>query len=760
MRKCLGFLLASLLFIPAFGQLVVSGTIYDQNEHPISNVKIDELGTANTAYSDADGSFTLSFLSSENVVQFTHTEFNTLNLSLTEQSNQNIFLQPITGGNSYNLAYPAGYLDLENKLPNKQLENMPYFLGEADVNRQLQMLPGVEHGTEGFSNLYIRGGDDDQNLMLYNGTPVYNFNHIFGLSSIFHHKSIDNSAVYRGIAPSKFGGRTSSVINLESHKDAEYSGASGEFEMTPLNMGFYFQQINKNKGYFTISARRSWIDLLLPAEVRENDLNPNFFDLQLNFGFKLKNEDKIDVSLMGTRDNYMLASILDDSSTTDPSLFRITRRWYNILGSVKYTKNFNKRLNASNSLHFSNYNSILRLSEEIFSNTTGANPYSEIEQKRGVYDIMANSDWNYHYNNSNNINFGLQAVSRLFLPSQESDLAINFPGTPDIDEVRGSIAYTPSFELSLYGDNRYKRDDNTEIIYGLRSTLYSYEGYFKPVIEPRIQFNKYLENRDVFKAGYSRHNQFLDQLNITGAGIADLVWVPATKNIAPQTSDIIEAGYEKRLGTEYSFISNAYFKRYTNLSTVSNVGDIDAGGDWESAVIKGTGSAYGLELLVQKNKGVFSGWLSYTIGRSTRNFPDLFEDDFLFTQDRTHMVKLYLGLTTLDDWNYGINYLIGSGSLSTLPIGKFYDLDGNLQLEYNSLNNYRSPLYQRVDISVTRVKDLGYVEQQWKFYLYNALGNRNPLNISADFEDASFTSLEVNRTYLAFVPGIAYLLKF
>lgn len=740
-------------------QLVVEGTVVNQKELPIYNVRIAEQSTKNFTVSEADGTFTLFILSPEHPLTFTHPDYDTLNLKIQPNKPTVVFLTPSINSNEYNLGYDVGYLDFNNKLPNKNLENMPYFGGEADINRVLQMLPGVEHGSEGFSNLYVRGGDVDQNLMLYNGTPVYNYNHLFGISSTFHHKSIDKTGFYRGINPSSLGGRLSSVISLESKKNSEYSGVHGEFEMTPLNAGIYFESIKKDKSYFTLSARRSWIDLMLPVEVRENSFNANFYDVQLNFGFTLENKDKIDVSFLNTRDNYMLAGLASD--TVNSSLLKISRRWYNILGSVKHTRTLNSRLTASNSLHMSHYHSLLGVSEQILANRVSLpDPYSEVNRTRGIYDIMLWSHWDFKMDNTNHLNFGLQAINRLFLPSRISDLARDFPGTPDYEEIRGTESYTPSFEINAYAENTKNISDKDQLIYGLRLTGYTYDGYFTGGIQPRIHYTKQLDNKDVFKVAYNRQNQFVDQLNITDVGIADLIWVPVTENTGPQNANIVEAGYERKLGNMYSFSANAFFKSFGNISQVSNTGDITDDGTWEAASVSGTGNAYGLELLFQKNEGDFTGWISYSVGRSTRNFPDLFAEDFLFTQDRTHMVKLYANLISLGDWNYGINYLIGSGSLYSLPIGKFRDISGNLQLEYNTLNNYRSPMYQRLDISVIRIKDLIGAEQQWKFYLYNALGNRNPLNINALFEDASFTELQINRNYIAFVPGIAYILRF
>ena len=745
--------------VTGYAQRVISGVVFDQNELPVSNVKVQERETDNIAYTSFDGTFTLNRFDSENVLIFTHSQFDTLRKVDSVSDNVKIFLTLKRRGNSYNLGGLTGYTDFENKVINKHLENMPYFLGEADVNRQLQMLPGIEHGREGFSNLYVRGGAVDQNLMLFNGTPIYNFNHLFGISSTFHQKSIKSTNVYKGIAPSKFGGRTSSVIDLQTAKNAEYSGFKGEFEMSPLNAGIYVESIKKDKSYFTVSARRSWLDLLLPTEFRRSELNFNFYDLQVNFGFKVKDKDRLDISFLSTRDLYFIAFL--DTVNSEEILLGYTQKWSNILGSVKYTQHINPLLTAEHSLHYSQYKSSEDLEEEVFVNTNDPNPYSRELLERGVKDVILRSNWKYNLNNSNTINFGLQSNARFFLTGKGTNFARDYPGIPDINQIVGALSYKPSFENSLYAENTYRNSDNFEMVYGIRATSYFYQSFSKIVAEPRLHASYFLENNDVIKFAYNRHNQFVSQLNLGESNNPGNLWVPATERTLPKIANIVEVGYERLIKQIYSLTASLYYKNFENLIQLDNFNDLyNAENDWENNVYQGSGVVYGGEMMFQKNEGDFTGWVSYAFGKSTRNFPELFAEDFLFTYDRTHMFKAYVNYETRGEWNFGVNYLIGSGSLFTIPIGKYYDTDGTLQLEYNTLNNYRSPFYQRVDLSVTRIKDLGEIEQLWKFYLYNAFGSRNPIYINADFEDSSFRQLSINRNYLAFVPGISYVLRF
>jgi hypothetical protein len=763
MRLICSILLVNCLIASAIAQRTTSGRVVDQKELPIPNVKIQESSSQNIAYTDDNGEFTLHYFAQESKITFSHTGYDTFRRTLPYNENTLVFLTAQIDNNPYHLGYSVGYLDFTNKNKNKNLQNMPYFLGESDINRQLQMLPGIEAGTEGYSNLYVRGGDVDQNLMLYNGSPIYNYNHIFGISSIFHNRSINNTKVHRGIAPAKYGGRSSSVISLESKKTGDYSGLNGEFEMTPLNAGLYLESIKKGKGYFTVAARRSWIDFLLPVESRQNNFNANIYDIQVNFGSVLKNKDKLDFSILNTRDLYFFAFQIEDSTTiADPVTYGFTQKWGNLVSSVKYTQHISSKTQAEHSIHYSGYRSTQALKQETFDLNTFTVPTVERTLTRGVRDIGLHSNWTHSLSNTHTINAGFQSQTRLILIGKDEYQSYDFAGQDDVNRITGNQKYDFTQEVTLYGEDKVRLNNDITLDLGLRSTYYTYQDFNKVVLEPRLHATVLLKNRDVFKAGYNRHNQFVNQLSVGATGGPGNLWVPATELVLPQKVNMLEAGYEKKLKTDYSVSINAYLKTMANLTQVIDLTDAsDADKDWQSAVTQGTGRSYGAEVLLQKSDGPFTGWISYAYSKSTRNFEDLSDEDFLFTYDRPHMLKLYVNYTRdRSDWNFGLNYVVGSGQLFTLPIGKYRDINGQLQLEYDELNNYRSPIYQRVDISIVKLKKYYGLGQEWRFYVYNALGGRNPLFVNADFTDNSYTQLQVNRNYLAFVPGIAYIVKF
>jgi len=766
MQKICLFILVVLISKISDAQRVIVGEVVDQEENSISNVRIQERGTGNITFSNAKGEYTLSFFDSETPIVFTHPGYDTLVLKVNPNQRTKVFLTPKANTNIYNLGFLAGFTDFTYKNTNKNLHNMPYFLGESDVNRQLQMLPGIEQGREGYSNLFVRGGEADQNLMLYNGTPIYNSNHIFGLSSTFHHRSIKNTSVYKGLAPAKYGGRASSYIDLESEKNAKYSGFSGEFEMTPLNAGLYLSNIEKDKKYFTIAARRSWIDLLVPAESRDNSLNANIYDLQVNLGRTLKNKDKLDFSFMTTRDLYFIGFSESDSFGNTTSIAGFRQKWSNILGSVKHTTQISPTLSLENLLFYSGYRTSTRLQQEsIVGREPGSTtlPTTTQEDISGLRDIGLQSNATYLYDNKHFLSFGIQSSTKLFQVGRREYTSVDYPNIEDVRLITGSEKYQATQEIAFYAEDKYRYSENAIFDLGFRQVLFFNDDKVRAGFEPRVHATFFRENSDVVKIGFNRHNQYVSQLNLGTIGNPANIWVPATQNIEPQVMDIIEGAYERKLGKEYAGSINGYFKRLQNLNLVNNLSDAsDPAVDWQSSVVQGTGRAFGVEVMLQRTTGKFNGWLSYAYSKSTRNFESLFAEDFNFTYDRPHMLKMHCNFTDeILDWNFGFNIIVGSGQLFTLPIGKFLDANDEIQLQYNTLNNYRSPSYTRLDLSLVRIKGNFGLDQEWRFYLYNALGSRNPLNIAADFEgNSSFNVLSVNRAYLAYVPGVAYIVKF
>ena len=432
------------------------------------------------------------------------------------------------------------------------------------------------------------------------------------------------------------------------------------------------------------------------------------------------------------------------------------------LGSVRYKHKFSKQFRSEHSLHISQFYSNNDQFEEILNATSGSIPTSSYIYKSGIREYIGRSHYQYHLDNKRAIDFGANVNVKTFRTGFVELSSSGYPNTPDRSEIIGIKKYDPSLEFSLYGDYKQWFSKQLYVIGGMRISMYLYDGFFRPFFQPRAHLSYLFEDgKTAFKAGYSRQNQFAKLLNIGGSGDPGNIWVPATEVARPGSSDIIEAGIERKLGEMYSVSFTGYYRMLNNIAAVENLGDaIDPDNDWQAFISQGSGRVYGAEVMFQKNRGDFTGWISYVFSRSTRLFEELSQDPFLFDFDRTHVAKIYFTYTIDDFWSFGVNYVVGSGQLFTIPIGKFLDSDGVLQLEYGDLNNYRSSPYNRLDISVIKSRNRGGLDQTWKFYVYNLTGTRNPLSITPIFENSSFSDISLERAYLKVVPGVSYVVKF
>lgn len=741
-----------------YGQInVVEGTILNQEGRTVSMVKIQEVGAKSYTYSDDHGHFVIQISSSQSKLQFVHSAYNQLVIPVQDTAEITVFLSLAYGGNGYDMGGKAGYSDFNTKNTNKQLQSMPYFLGEADVNRQIQMLPGVDHGNEGFSNLLVRGGNVDENLMLYNGTPIYNYNHIFGLSSVFHASSINDVRLHKGISSARYGGRLSSVIELETAKNAEFTGLSGDAEISMMTASINVRNIKADQ-FFTFSLRRSYIDQFFPTEFRQNDFNIYLYDVQMNYGKDLANGN-LEINFLNTKDHYFL------SNTFKPDSFQQLRYdlnfdWGNTIGAVKYKQFLSKRLKAEHSVHFSRFGTDVSQKISLFSLvSSGGVPTSTIFIARNIREYIGQSNWNYIRDNLTSVEFGTQLFCKTYRPSFATTSSKDFDDQPDEEAQYGKKRHSASIEWVTYGE-MVRFFDNMKVSAGLRNTLYYYDDFIGFFPEPRLHISIPTEKGSTVKFGYNRHFQFTRLVNSGGTEGISNFWVPATSSIQPQRSDIINAEFEHKLGEDYALSVGAYAKWLTNIYLPKDLDDVsEPGNDWQDYMMAGSGMSYGFEAMILKNTGLFTGWLSYAYTHSERYFEDLASEPFLFDFDRPHMFKLYGAYQFNDEWDLGVNFLYGNGKPFSLPQGKFVDIYGNIQLDYSSINNYRSQNYQRLDLSVSKSLRNSQFDNKLRLYLYNVLNTRNPLDLVPEFEQ-NLSTFNVRRVYVSVVPGISYSIKF
>jgi len=652
-------------------------------------------------------------------------------------------------------------------LPIKFARKIPYMLGETDLIKGLQTLPGVKFGNEGFSNLFVRGGGADQNLFLMDGIPMYYSNHLFGLVSVYNPEAINNVQLHKGGFASRYGGRLSSVVDISTNEGStEEVHGSGSLTPLALKVSLSGGFANKKTTY-AVSMRRSYFDLMIQPFLLSSgtEFGLHYSDLNVKLAHTFSENDKIYFTYYLGRDVFRQAfSELD--SAANKSAYTFKNAWNNQTSSLRWNHVFNKKLFSSTAVMFSRYIKVENVSEDL---STGgqAKGSTALEYLTGINDILVHSDFELNQHNDHFVRFGLQTSIRNFNTGYITESGLNFPNAPDYSNVYGSKSWSPTSEIALYAEDDYRLNINWKFNYGVRLVAYLYDGKLSYLPEPRMSV-RYLVNDNLsIKASYARMNQFMHLVTNAGASALNSFWAPATGNIKPQNSDQISGGFVQSFKSGHQLLVDAYWKRMNNLVVVSSSNKaFDVRNNWESAVDQGQGTTYGLEILLKKNYGKTTSWYGYTLSNSMRQFELLNGGEaFPFNYDRRHQFNALLQFWISDITSVSTNWVLGSGNPFTLPVGKYYDIDGREVLDYGKLNNFRAGRYARLDIGFNRNygKITDKVTQELNVSIYNFFFRKNPSTVYAIQEEDTSGNLiyrAYQDSYFVFLPGVHYILRF
>ena len=757
-------LLLSLVKINA--QSILSGLILAQDEKPLEGIQVKEMGRSNYTTTDYYGNFKLRITSTESTVIISHPEYDSLELTLNVAKFHKIFLTLRKNGNPYNLAGNVGSHDFRHKLPAFDWETMPYLFGEADVNRKLQLLPGIEQGMDGFSNLFVRGGSNDQNLYLYNGIPIYNYNQLFGLTSIFNRNGLENVEVDKGISSARFGGRLSSVIQLQPNRRQMFDGLTGSFDVSLLGIGIFLQNNVGKDGHFSLSARRSYLDFFLPTEMRENSLNAVFHDINLNYAQKVnKGRDLFEFSLINARTKMMIGfeipqdTVVNGFDTTfNTSIgLRLGIKTHTNAGIVKLTQKYNRKFQGVYSVYASHYS--LQEEFEIIRNPNAFRPVTTtLLSKNAILDVGINADYSFFQDNRSTWYFGIQNSIKSYNFGFLESSTTNNVSTRDNAITVGQKGLQPTNELALYAENRYRLTANAFLDWGGRMVVYNGLGGSYLRFEPRVNYINKIHDRTYLKMAFNTHHQFVHLLNNGNVGGMLNLWVPSTEFIQPSSSHIASIGMDHIFDKKTAIQITAYGKVMNNLVIASDIYEaLNPESDWQSSVTIGSGQAAGIEVMLMRNNDNVNSFVSYTFSHANRTFDELLANQFLFQEDRPHMLKFASSTEITEDFQFGAIFMFGSGRLFTIPNGRYLDMDGNYILETNTFNNYRSPNFSRLDINVSWHRMSGI----YRIGMYNVLASKNTASVSPEFNAIRFTNVKLYREYyFMFTPMISYSLKF
>lgn len=659
-------------------------------------------------------------------------------------------------------------------VPIELIKALPAFLGETDVLKVLQLLPGVQSGAEGSSGLYVRGGGPDQNLILLDGVPVYNASHLFGFISVFNADAINHVELIKGGFPARYGGRLSSVIDINM-KEGNSQTLKGEGSIGLVASKITIEgPIKKDRTSFILSARRTYIDILTRPLIKmatQGDETSGYFfyDLNAKVNHRINDKNRLYLSAYLGDDKaysrYKDFSVVNNQREDYKDEFGI--RWGNVTTALRWNKIFTNKLFSNFTATFSRYRfTVFTESERKTTSATGTSTnYFKNEYISGIRDYAAKWDLDYLPNPNHYIKFGIQAIEHLFTPG-----VFSYRDTEAKDTTFGARKIFAQ-EFYAYAEDDFLIMNNLKINAGLHASGFYVQDRFYHSLQPRIS-GRYLLTQDLsIKASYAAMTQYIHLLTNAGLGLPTDLWVPATSLIEPERSQVAATGFAYNLNKQYELSLEGYYKKMSGLIEYKDGASyVDLENDWQTKVESGSGESYGTELFFQKKTGKFSGWMGYTLSWTNRTFANLNNGkSFPFKYDRRHDTEIAFAYAWKENKAFSLTWVYGTGTAISLPRSSyeqsFSDRPGNNYNPYGTIeyyesrNNYRMRAYHRLDLSYTSTKKTKWGERSWNIGVYNVYSRRNPFFMELG-RDRNGNKKFIQYSLFPIIPSVAYRFKF
>ena len=668
------------------------------------------------------------------------------------------------------------------KLDIKTISKLPSFLGEVDVIKSIQTLPGVSTVGEGASGFNVRGGSVGQSLVLLDEAPVYNSSHLLGFFSVFNPDAVKDVKLIKGGIPSRYGGRIASILDIRmkegnSKKFATQGGVGTIFSRLAIE-----SPIVKDKASFILAGRRSYADVLAKpfTDVLDDGAALNFWDLTIKTNYNINDKNRLFLSGYLGRDVFKF----DAQQGFSWGNQTVTARWNHL---------FSDRLFANFTFFFSNYD---------YSISFGDDELDRFDWDSQIRNLAFKPELSYFINPANKLTFGGELLRHDFEPA-------NAIGVSNGEATNISTPEKQALEASVYIGNDQKIGSKIDLQYGIRFSNFrllgegnKYEfddtvpvGFRKPVntitafergetiqsysnIEPRISFKYQLNGASSIKASYNRMAQYIHLISNTTASNPLDIWTPSTNNILPELGDQVAVGYFRNFGQDNDIETSVevYYRKTQNQIDYIDGADILINEFLEGDLLPGDGRAYGLELFVKKNSGKLNGYISYTLARTELQVEGINNGEWYPTRyDQAHNFKISLFYEPSERWNFSANFSYLSGTPTTFPTSRFEVQDYVIPyIAGNGRNNVRIPDFHRLDVAATlygkKVKRNGKVrknEDYWVFSVYNLYNRRNPFSIyfaQANEIPADAIAIPTQATRVAIigsiVPAVSYNFKF
>jgi len=698
------------------------------------------------------------------------------------------------------------------KLDMEEIKKLPAFMGEVDVLKTIQLLPGVKSSGDGNTGFYVRGGGPDQNLILLDEAVVYNAAHLLGFFSVFNGDAVKSINLIKGGMPAQYGGRLASVldISMKEGNNQEYraDGGIGIISSRLTIQG----PIKKNVSSFIISGRRTYLAELAKFSIQQAKIhNPQadglrksglyFYDMNAKINYRISDKDRIFLS------GYFGRDVMNFGDPTAD--FKLGISWGNSTGVLRWNHLFSDKLFMNLSAIFSDYNFLFGVDQSGF----------ELKLFSGIRDWNAKADFGYFPTIRHEVKFGANYIFHTFTPTSASakqnetvfdlggikklyahDMAAYLSDDFDVtDKLKIHLGLRYSYFMQVGPFDRYVKDpfsgQNSDTIhYKKNQKVADYGG-----LEPRFNIRYSLNSKSSLKASYTYNLQYIHLASLSAVTLPIDTWVPSTDVVSPQKGSQYSLGYFRNFKeNNYETSVEVYYKDLKNQIEYrdGSIPGNSVNDNTDKDFVFGKGKAYGVEFFVKKRLGKFNGWVGYTLSYTKRTFPDLNRGkEFYAKYDRRHDASLVLSYDLSNKWTFAMVWVYGTGNAITIPTS-YYVIDGNITYDYSERNAYRMPPYHRMDLSATYTpnrskkilakkekltkkyeaegKDVSTIqvpkrwaknyESNWNFSIYNVYNRHNPYIIYFANEGSvtqGNLSIKAKQIYLfGFLPSVTWNFKF
>ncbi|MDR1763557.1 MAG: TonB-dependent receptor [Dysgonamonadaceae bacterium] len=741
-------LIALLLFFPLllFSQTrTVGGTVCDASTGaPLVGASVSIAESKTGVTTDAKGSFSISLPSENCILAITYVGYESQKIRINRDTppvvniklHTNLLLKEVVVSSLRKDRNVTALTMGTERMSMEEIRLLPAIMGETDILKTLQLLPGVQSVSESSNGFSVRGGSPDQNLILLDNSTVYNPSHQMGFFSAFNSDFMQGIELYKGHFPARQGGRLSSLLEVSTKNDipAKITGTGG---IGLISSRLMIEGPLGSRTSWYAAARRTYADLFLFLAPNEDlhDVSLYFYDLNGKMTHRFSERDNLEFNIYNGLDRMGV---------------NIGHFNYgNTASSLRWNHSFSETLFGKFSLHYTNY--LYDLGSDMEGMT--------VTWISGIRDLGARADFHHLLNPAFDLSYGLTGTYHFFNPGK-----VYLSGM-DLDDY--IIPGNEALELAAYLSNEQQVSDRFSLKYGLRYSMFSNYGknaHTYSAWEPGLGAVFRLTETSSAKANYSHNTQYMQLANNSSAGSPLDVWFSASKNIKPQQVDIVSAGYFRNFSdNRYETSVEVYYKNLKDVIDFREHSQLLLNQDLESEVRTGRGKAYGIEFMVRKNSGRLTGFANYTLSRSERTIPEINQGKtYLAPYDKTHAVNIAATYILSKKLTASAVWVFATGTPSTYPSGRFA-IGGDYFPIYSARNEFRKPDYHRMDISLNYAPKAGSAKRwkgEWFISLYNVYNQKNPWIIYYDQDDVTGIPYAEKMYLFGIVPSFGYNFKF